>query len=125
MTADSPIGAETAPGVEDATKPVAVVGMACRFPDDATSPSAFYDLLANGRSAWSEVPQNRFNIDSYYHPSNNRIGTTNTRGAHWMREDPAVFDAPVSNRSVCRGGDKANVLIVLYVFWRPKLRFCS
>ena len=96
MIVDSPNGGETA-GHGGATKPVAVVGMACRFPDDATSPSAFYDLLANGRSAWSEVPKNRFNIDSYYHPSNNRIGTTNARGAHWMKEDPALFDAPVNN----------------------------
>ena len=94
MTVDSLHGAGP-PGGEDRMKPIAVVGMACRFPDDATSPSAFYDMLANGRSAWSEVPKNRFNIDAYYHPSNNRIGSTNARGAHWMKQDPAVFDAPV------------------------------
>jgi len=81
--------------VGDAMKPIAVVGMACRFPDDATCPSAFYDMLANSRSAWSEVPKNRFNVDSYYHPSNTRIGSTNTKGAHWVKQDPAVFDAPV------------------------------
>lgn len=80
---------------DDMVKPVAVVGMACRFPDDATSPDAFYDMLSSGRSAWSEVPANRFKIDSYYHPSGERVGTTQARGAHWMKEDPALFDAPV------------------------------
>lgn len=74
--------------------PVAIVGMACRFPEDATSPQAFYDMLSNGRSAWGEVPKNRYNIDSYWHPNRERIGTTSARGAHWMKEDPAVFDAP-------------------------------
>ena len=80
---------------EDAIAPVAVVGMACRFPDDATYPAAFYEMLAKGRSAWSEVPKNRYSIDAYYHPSSDRIGTTTARGAHWMKEDPALFDAPV------------------------------
>lgn len=84
---------------DDMVKPVAVVGMACRFPDDATSPDAFYEMLANGRAAWSEVPENRFKIDSYYHPNGGRVGTTQARGAHWMKEDPALFDAPVSSFS--------------------------
>lgn len=76
-------------------KPVAVVGMACRYPDEATSPSAFYDMLVNARSAWGEVPKNRYDIDSFYHPNRERIGTTTARGGHWMKEDPANFDAPV------------------------------
>lgn len=29
--------------------PVAIVGLACRFPGDATSPSKFWDLLKNGK----------------------------------------------------------------------------
>ena len=86
---------------DDMVKPVAVVGMACRFPDDATSPDAFYEMLVNGRAAWSEVPENRFKIDSYWHPSGERVGFTQARGAHWMKEDPALFDAPVSECALC------------------------
>ena len=80
---------------KDVKAPIAIVGMACRFPDDAISPAAFYEMLAKGRSAWSEVPKNRYNIDAYHHLSSGRIGTTTARGAHWMKEDPALFDAPV------------------------------
>lgn len=67
-------------GHESNDVPIAVVGYACRFPDDATSPLGFLKLLAAGRSAWSEVPKNRFNVDSFWHPDTNRIGTTVARG---------------------------------------------
>ncbi|KAI0451648.1 putative polyketide synthase [Xylaria acuta] len=79
----------------DKMMPVAVVGVACRFPGDAISPGAFLDMLIKGHSAWSEVPGNRYNIDAYWHPSKERIGTTTARGGHWMKEDPALFDASV------------------------------
>ena len=84
----------------DKMEAVAVVGMACRYPDDATSPSAFFEMLVNARSAWSEVPENRYNLDAYWHPNKERIGTTTSRGAHWMKEDPACFDAPVAKHEL-------------------------
>ena len=67
---------------DDKVIPVAVIGMACRYPGDVTSPTAFYDMLQNGRSAWSEVPKERYDIDAFYHPSSDRIGTTTAKGAH-------------------------------------------
>lgn len=56
-----------------ATEPIAVIGMSIRFPGDATSPDAFWDMLMAGRSAWSEIPANRFNIDAWYHEDPDRI----------------------------------------------------
>ncbi len=47
--------------------------MSIRFPGDATSPDAFWDMLMAGRSAWSEIPANRFNIDAWYHEDPDRI----------------------------------------------------
>lgn len=61
--------------VEDACMPIAVIGMACRFPGDATSPDHLWELLENGRNAWSEFPKDRINIDGFYHPSGNREGS--------------------------------------------------
>ena len=80
---------------QDKMQPVAVVGMACRYPDDATSPEDFFKMLSEGRSAWSEVPKDRYKIDSYYHPDKGRMGGTRSKGAHWMKEDISRFDAPV------------------------------
>ena len=87
-------------GVEqDALEPMAIVGMACRFPGDATSPENFYEMLSKGRSAWSEIPKDRFNIDAYYHPYNARVGTMSTKGAHFMKDDISAFDAPFFSMS--------------------------
>lgn len=57
------------------TMPIAIVGMSCRFPGGATDPSKLWDLCVNGRSAWSEIPENRFVRDAWYHPDKEHIGT--------------------------------------------------
>ncbi|KAH7384895.1 hypothetical protein BKA64DRAFT_152726 [Cadophora sp. MPI-SDFR-AT-0126] len=80
--------------VEDACMPIAVIGMACRFPGDATSPDHLWELLANGRNAWSEFPKDRINIDGFYHPSGNREGSICFKGGHFLKEDIAAWDAP-------------------------------
>jgi len=57
---------------EDKLEPIAVIGLALRFPQDATSPQAFWDMLLEGRSAMTEVPKDRWNIDAFYHPNPDR-----------------------------------------------------
>ena len=84
---------------QDALEPMAIVGMSCRFPGDASSPQGFYEMLVKGRSAWSEIPKDRFNIDAYYHPYNARSGTMSTKGAHFMTQDISAFDAPFFSMS--------------------------
>jgi len=54
------------------TDPIVVVGMALKFPGEAISADSFWQMLLDGRSAQSEVPADRFNIDGFYHPNNNR-----------------------------------------------------
>ena len=54
--------------------PIAIVGMACRFGGDVTSPSKLWDLCAAGTDSWSPIPEDRFNVKSLYHPDKNRIG---------------------------------------------------
>ncbi|SMR58644.1 unnamed protein product [Zymoseptoria tritici ST99CH_1E4] len=73
---------------------IAVIGMGCRFPGDAKSPTEFHEMLLAGRSGWSEVPKDRFNVDAYWHPSHDRKGATVSRGGHFLSEDVGLFDAP-------------------------------
>ncbi|KAL8721436.1 MAG: hypothetical protein Q9225_001881 [Loekoesia sp. 1 TL-2023] len=83
------------PGVvQDRLEPVAVIGFSARFPQDASSPEAFWQMLMEGRSAMTEVPRDRFNIDSYYNRNSNRLDTLNVKGGHFLQGDLAAFDAP-------------------------------
>ncbi len=77
-----------------AAMPIAVVGIGGRFPGDASDPEKLWNLMANGQSALTEIPKDRFNIDAFYHPDAERQGSMNLRKAHFMTQDPAVFDAP-------------------------------
>ncbi|KAL1970796.1 hypothetical protein VTN77DRAFT_2630 [Rasamsonia byssochlamydoides] len=83
----------------DGEVPIAIVGLSTRFPGGADSPEKLWDLISQGRSAWSEIPSERFNLDGFYHPVANRNGSTNVRGGHFLKEDVSLFDAPFFNIS--------------------------
>ena len=74
--------------------PIAIVGVSGRYPGEASSPEKLWNLISQGRSAMTEIPKDRFNIDSFYHPHNERSGTLNARGGHYMQRDVDAFDAP-------------------------------
>ncbi|PCG95659.1 Acyl transferase/acyl hydrolase/lysophospholipase [Penicillium occitanis (nom. inval.)] len=74
-------------------EPIAIVGVGCRLPGGATSPSKLWDLLAAGKSAWGPFPANRFSHSGFHSPSGLKNGTTNTNGGHFLDEDIAAFDA--------------------------------
>lgn len=56
------------------SEPIAIIGMACRFPGDATSPSKLWDLCATGREGWSAIPEDRFDVKALYDADHERIG---------------------------------------------------
>jgi hypothetical protein len=60
---------------KDKLEPVAVIGLSLKFPQDATSPEAFWQMLLDGRSALSDIPEDRFNADHFYHHDPTRTGT--------------------------------------------------
>ena len=58
----------------EATMPIAIVGMSCRFAGDATSPEKLWQLCADARSGWSDIPSDRFNKMAFYHPLGEKSG---------------------------------------------------
>ncbi|KAE8822419.1 hypothetical protein PTNB85_10447 [Pyrenophora teres f. teres] len=74
--------------------PIAIVGFGCRFPGDVTNGDKLWDMLMDRRSARTEVPGHRFNIQAFYNPDGDRYGTCNNRGGHYLTEDVSLFDAP-------------------------------
>ncbi|MEN9878520.1 MAG: hypothetical protein RLZZ158_1559 [Cyanobacteriota bacterium] len=57
---------------------IAIVGLGCRLPG-AKHPSEYWKLLTHGLDAISEVPQNRWSMEKYYHPSPQQPGKMCTR----------------------------------------------
>ncbi|KAL4902785.1 hypothetical protein BDW74DRAFT_186745 [Aspergillus multicolor] len=74
-------------------EPIAIIGMGCRFPGEASSPSKLWDLLHNPRDVARDIPPSRFNLDRFYHPTGSHHGTTNIRQAYLLSEDVREFDA--------------------------------
>ncbi|KAI6432251.1 putative PKS-like protein biosynthetic cluster [Pyricularia oryzae] len=76
--------------------PVAIIGMACRFPGEATNPCKFWELLKEGKDAFSEP--DRFNASAFYHAnSSGRQNVLPCKGAHFLKGDPYAFDAAFFN----------------------------
>ncbi|KAE8839561.1 hypothetical protein HRS9122_06166 [Pyrenophora teres f. teres] len=73
-------------------EPIAIVGMACRWPGGVSNPSQLWDMLQAKRSGYSEFPEDRFNIDGWYHPEQQRPGSFFTRGGFFLEENPRLFD---------------------------------
>jgi acyl transferase domain-containing protein/acyl-CoA synthetase (AMP-forming)/AMP-acid ligase II/acyl carrier protein len=83
--------------------PIAIVGMACRFPG-ARDLASFWSLLRNGVDAISEVPPERWDIAALYDPAPGTPGKMCSRFGGFV-EDIDAFDASffgVSAREAAR-----------------------
>ncbi|MCP4210914.1 MAG: polyketide synthase, partial [Halieaceae bacterium] len=67
------------------TAPIAIVGLACRFPGAADA-EAYWEMLNNGVDAIREVPSERWDIDAYYDPDPDTPGKMNTRWGGFIDE---------------------------------------
>lgn len=55
--------------------------MACRFPGEASSPEAYWDVLKNGKDVVSEISPERWGTDFYHHPDKKEPGKSYTFSA--------------------------------------------
>ncbi|WP_344405146.1 SDR family NAD(P)-dependent oxidoreductase, partial [Streptomyces longisporus] len=74
-------------------EPLAIVGMACRFPGGVVTPEAFWELLASGGDAVGGFPTDRgWDLEGVYDPDRGSEGTSYTQSGAFLRE-AAQFDA--------------------------------
>ncbi|HEX2908940.1 MAG TPA: beta-ketoacyl synthase N-terminal-like domain-containing protein, partial [Phototrophicaceae bacterium] len=47
-------------------EPIAIIGIGCRFPGGVSSPETFWQFLLDQGDAITEVPPDRFDLDTFY-----------------------------------------------------------
>ncbi len=77
---------------EERAEPIAIVGMACRFPGGANSPDAYWKMLRDGVDTIQEIPAERWDVERFYDADRNAPGKAYTRQGGFI-DDISGFDA--------------------------------
>ncbi|KAK7569271.1 hypothetical protein JOL62DRAFT_495686 [Phyllosticta paracitricarpa] len=78
----------SAPPTED---PSVIVGLACRVPG-AQNYRQLWDHIVAQKDMRRKMPEDRFNVDNFYHVDGANKGTTNSKWGYFLQQDIGNFD---------------------------------
>ncbi|KAI4157355.1 MAG: hypothetical protein LQ342_008349 [Letrouitia transgressa] len=70
---------------------IAICGMAVRLPNSIKTPQQLWHFLLNKGDARSRVPESRYNVSAFYHPSG-KPGTVVTEHGYFLDDDIGTLD---------------------------------
>ncbi|MEX2171919.1 MAG: SDR family NAD(P)-dependent oxidoreductase [Pirellulales bacterium] len=77
-----------------AAEPIAIIGMACRFPG-ARSLQEYWQVISEGIDATSDIPASRWDVEALYDPTGTETGKMSTRWGGFLADidqfDPVFF----------------------------------
>ncbi|MFH8805639.1 beta-ketoacyl synthase N-terminal-like domain-containing protein, partial [Streptomyces sp. NPDC017936] len=93
LTGDADVSVGVAGGVVAVDEPLAIVGMACRFPGGVGGPEDLWRLVVEGRDVVEGFPVDRgWDLEGLFHPDPEHAGTSYAREGGFLR-GAAGFDA--------------------------------
>jgi hypothetical protein len=81
-----------------ADEPLAIMGMACRFPAGASNPEMYWDILLAKTNAMGEIPFSRWDVNEYFSEEFGAVGKMYVKKGAFI-EDGDLFDAAFFNIS--------------------------
>ncbi|KAF2969750.1 hypothetical protein GQX73_g3806 [Xylaria multiplex] len=99
-------------------EPIAIIGFALKLPQEVEDEFSFWDVLKDRQNLMTEWSESRGTIDSFHDTGSGKLNTLRSRGAHFVKEDPGVFDAPffsiTSNEAIAMDPQQRWVLEAAY-----------
>jgi acyl transferase domain-containing protein/Zn-dependent alcohol dehydrogenase/NADP-dependent 3-hydroxy acid dehydrogenase YdfG/acyl carrier protein len=73
-------------------KAIAIVGIGCRYPGEASSPEKFWELLANKKDAIVDIPSDRWDQRKFYDSDDSKSGKNRVHQGGFLKNNLKEFD---------------------------------
>ena len=74
-------------------KPIAIVGIGCRFPGSSSSAEKFWEMMLNETDTIGDVPYDRWDSKKYYSKNDARSGKIRAEQGGFHKENALEFDS--------------------------------